>query len=400
MAVHPPYFTELRTAIEHIIYYQKYPTQKRTCSRSLTLLLWKCLKCYLLYWIIFCPIFLLLLIKYVYMHVQTLLLAFLIKLRISRRNFGTSRMGVISKEFAPEMKDVTQVSYLKIYDFICERVHLYIYQMTIGMTWHITDFLIGEQNFQIISDRHLQMVFLGTVMALNAFFDGNWIVFSFHGFARYKPYPGFYIHVRELRISTDLSKMQVKMWNQDRKRLDTVFWQENSLEKNSANWRLAKIHLQQAITIQSTGRSHTYVHFTWPNAMAVTIENMIRNKKFKKNSVLLGLLEPHLHHTESINYMALHVGNASRNTNTFWNRMTALWQPFPLSIDQFVGEIARRTHKYYNNEGMIKIPIADETKASHYAPPRFIQDSRYANIPYLYFLSRVSFPVLFVRQIF
>ena len=70
MAVHPPYFTELRTAIEHIIYYQKYPTQKRTCSRSLTLLLWKCFKCYLLYWIIFCPIFLLLLIKYVYMSLR------------------------------------------------------------------------------------------------------------------------------------------------------------------------------------------------------------------------------------------------------------------------------------------------------------------------------------------
>ena len=347
---------------------------------SYRILLWKWFKLSFV-WTTFYLFFLFIgLIRFFSLHGKLQLKCVILKILILTNNDEPSKIGVIS-DTAPGMKDIIAVDHVKTYKFLWQRAYLYIEPMTWGLAKYLADYVVGEQNFKIISDRDLQFVLVSCVMALNIHFDeDDWISISFHGFRRYKLHEGFYACAREVKMKKDYSKMVVKMFNYESQQIDTYYWDEN--EKPSDDWKLVKLHLQQAIMIQSAGRSHTYVHFMLPNSASVALDAV----ELPKTSVLRGLLEPHFTHTEAINYMALHIGNSSNNTNTFWNRLFFLWQPFPMAMEQFIGEIARRTFKFYYNTGFETTPTFDETKVVHFAPPKFIQHDEYNKLPYYYFL--------------
>ena len=224
-----------------------------------------------------------------------------------------SKLARPHPEKYPKFYEIEKPNPQKMFKFLIERSHLYVKPMTLGCASNLADYLAGTQNFELIPDRQIQYVCMTTVVANNIKMVEDWFILSFDSLSRYRPYPGNYYCVRSLKISKDFSKMTIDILDQD-DTLKSVLWSEGT--KNSRQWDQAKIHLQAALQMNGVACSHTFVHFFLPSVVSIAMDHV----NFSKDSVLFNLLQPHLRHTEAINYQAMFVRRASSNTNTIWNR--------------------------------------------------------------------------------
>lgn len=250
-------------------------------------------------------LFLIYLVKYLFTMSLVYLKVLVLNSYVWRHTKKQSKLGVIDP-LNPEVVDVIKVDYKKSLNFIYQRVPSYLYAMSIGMIDHILDFIFQKLEIQVLSDRDLQFLLVSTAIANQAYIKHNWIIFPFYDFEKLHVYPNFYFHVREIRIYKDYSKMEVKMYNFGTQKYQIYHWCESE-ENHHVDWNLIKLHIQCAINADYATRCHNFVHFHLPSIFSTGLDLITSETQ---HSVLKTMLKPHLEHNESINYLALHIGNS------------------------------------------------------------------------------------------
>ncbi|XP_076823458.1 uncharacterized protein LOC143469595 [Clavelina lepadiformis] len=304
-----------------------------------------------------------------------------------------SKLGLVSRKF--KVKDVSQVSTEEEIDFQANRSMQYVHRMTMWTPKEIVKCLLKQQTIQLISDQQLAYVILCTVFAHSVRWDAKRKMYRFdlEGFEDLFLFQGFYWDARLVWISATADKLIIKMD-------DGEEYSSDCDPENRADYDLAKLHVQICLSYFAPGLAHNHVHFVFPSAVCVLSKRCLNH-----NSTLYKLLAPHFRFTERINYQALRVGKATNNKRSILDRIFFLWQPFPVTKEQFMEGVARKCRKYYFDRGsvdygseaahrvrMSRLPSVieeeDHTERKHFVfPPDYVSNKTLQKIPYLAFLN-------------
>ncbi|CAK8673295.1 unnamed protein product [Clavelina lepadiformis] len=308
-----------------------------------------------------------------------------------------AKLGLVSRR--SRVTDISEVSAEEEIDFQSHRSLGYVHRMTLWTPKEIVKAILGRQKLNLISDEQLAYVILATTFSHAVKWDEKRKMFclSMLELQNYFLFQGFYWDARQIFVDADGSRIIIQMD-------DGSEFSSDCEPAQRSDYKLAKLHAQVCLSYFAPGLSHNYVHFVFPSAVCVLAKN-----KLNHQSTLYKLLSPHFRFTERINYQALKVGKATSNRQTLIDRFFFFWQPFPITREQFVENVAVKCKNYYHECGSpdyrtelrtrsaTRLPSVveeDNTERNHFLfPPAYVTKKDMQKLPYMAFLAEYYFVV-------
>nr|CAB3262794.1 uncharacterized protein LOC100183334 [Phallusia mammillata] len=309
---------------------------------------------------------------------------------------STSKLGLVSRR--SRVTDVLQVSTDEEIDFQANRSLAYVHRMALWTPRELVRTLFRQQTIELISNEQLAYVILSTVFAHSVVWDEEREMFrlKMEGFEDLFLFEGFYWDARHVLVSADGKRIVIQMESGEE-------FHSDCSQNNIHDYNLAKLHVQVCLSYFAPGLSHNHVHFVFPSAIC-----LLSKKVLNRDGTLYKLLSPHFRFTERINYQALRVGKATNNKRSMLDRLFFLWQPFPVTKEQFLEGVARKCKRHYFDQGALNCD-KDETgddspecsrRLHNLFPPDYVTDPELQKIPYLNFLRQYYLVVRkFVKSI-